>query len=55
WDRGGAARNYSSRRLGLAEKKSFPAFSGPKDFSIWNEFVQRKKVFFLTSRRSYCC
>uniref|UniRef100_A0A8C3TLM3 Uncharacterized protein n=1 Tax=Chelydra serpentina TaxID=8475 RepID=A0A8C3TLM3_CHESE len=28
-------------------KKSFPVFQVPNDFSIWNELVQRKKIFFL--------
>uniref|UniRef100_A0A8C0IZP1 Uncharacterized protein n=1 Tax=Chelonoidis abingdonii TaxID=106734 RepID=A0A8C0IZP1_CHEAB len=28
-------------------KTSFPAFSGLKHFSVWNELVQRKKIFFL--------
>uniref|UniRef100_A0A8C3FD44 Uncharacterized protein n=1 Tax=Chrysemys picta bellii TaxID=8478 RepID=A0A8C3FD44_CHRPI len=39
--------SFSCLFITWKRKTSFPPFHVPNDFSVWNELVQRKKIFFL--------
>uniref|UniRef100_A0A452I5Q5 Uncharacterized protein n=1 Tax=Gopherus agassizii TaxID=38772 RepID=A0A452I5Q5_9SAUR len=44
--------SFSCLSIIWKRKTSFPTFQVPNDFSVWNELVQRKKIFFLRRQKT---